>query len=96
MRVHEILAAWAATKPTIVAIYVFGSRARGTAEPWSDLDLAVELDPGNGAEIEEELIRNSRAWRAELSSLTRLTIGPFCLHDNPIVPNEAIVVYRRK
>lgn len=26
-------------------VYVFGSRARGTAKPFSDLDLAIEADP---------------------------------------------------
>ena len=57
---REILAAWAATKPTIVALYVFGSRARGLAEPWSDLDLAVDLDPRDG-NVLAALIENSEA-----------------------------------
>jgi predicted nucleotidyltransferase len=52
----DILSQWAATKPTIRALYVFGSYARGEATPDSDLDLAVDL-----AGDDAELISNSRA-----------------------------------
>ena len=39
------LQGWAATKPTIKALYVFGSYASGVAQPGSDLDLAFEFFP---------------------------------------------------
>ena len=35
------IAAWAQTQPTIRAIIVIGSRARGTPDRWSDLDLLI-------------------------------------------------------
>ena len=40
---HQVLAKWAVGKPTIKALYVFGSYARGQARPDSDLDLAFEF-----------------------------------------------------
>jgi predicted nucleotidyltransferase len=41
---RERLCDWAGTTPEIVALYVCGSRARGNARPYSDLDLAVEAE----------------------------------------------------
>src|SRR3954471_12695422 len=41
------IAEWAATQPSIRALVVIGSRARGTADGWSDLDMVLfstELD----------------------------------------------------
>ncbi|WIV99657.1 nucleotidyltransferase family protein [Kinneretia aquatilis] len=38
------IAAWAAEKPLVKRVWIFGSRARGDHRPDSDLDVAVELD----------------------------------------------------
>jgi Nucleotidyltransferase domain len=46
-KVVKILCDWAGTTPEKVALYVFGSRARGAARPDSDLDLAVEVSGGS-------------------------------------------------
>ena len=57
--------AWAASKPTIKSLYVFGSYARGEQTPASDLDLAFEF-----VGVDEplaELISNATSWKAELS-----------------------------
>src|SRR5215217_5872669 len=35
------LAAWAETQPTIRAVLSIGSRARGTPDRWSDLDVLI-------------------------------------------------------
>ena len=40
---RQALGKWAAGKPTIKALYVFGSYARGEARPTSDLDLAIDF-----------------------------------------------------
>lgn len=42
--ISEALYRWAASKPLVARVWVFGSRARGTALPDSDLDIAIELD----------------------------------------------------
>jgi predicted nucleotidyltransferase len=41
---RAVLRAWGRANPGVVAINVFGSRARGKARADSDLDLAFELE----------------------------------------------------
>jgi predicted nucleotidyltransferase len=36
---------WACKRPEIRAVYLFGSRARGTNDPDSDIDLGVRMFP---------------------------------------------------
>lgn len=44
------IAAWAAAQPAIRAVIVIGSRARGNADQWSDLDLLIlTTDPARYA-----------------------------------------------
>jgi predicted nucleotidyltransferase len=54
-----IIAALQAQLPTLLAVYLFGSHAQGTAGPTSDLDLAVlvegKLDPLRAWELAQEL-----------------------------------------
>jgi predicted nucleotidyltransferase len=69
---REALRRWAASKPTIKALYVFGSYARGEAQPDSDLDLAFNFT--NVDEADAELICNARAWKTELTRLTGITV----------------------
>jgi predicted nucleotidyltransferase len=69
---REALRRWAATKPTIKALYVFGSYARGEARPGSDLDLAFEFTGVD--EADAELICNAKAWKAELILLTGIAV----------------------
>ena len=87
----DILRAWAATKPIIRALFVFGSYARGEATPESDLDLAVDVD---GDDV--ELIGNNRAWRSELAHLTGLEIGPFYhVTAHPVASGPKVLIFRR-
>jgi predicted nucleotidyltransferase len=83
------LALWAASKPTITALYVFGSYARGEAKPDSDLDLAVEF-VGVG-EADAELICNAQAWKAELTRLTGITVKHLYHRTAEPVANGAVV-----
>jgi len=76
---REALRRWAASKPTIKALYVFGSYARGEAKPDSDLDLAFEFTDVD--EPDAELICNAKAWKNEL---TRLTVKD--LYHNSAAP----------
>jgi predicted nucleotidyltransferase len=62
---REVLALWASTKPTIRALYVFGSYAAGTAHAGSDLDLAFDFTGID--EADAELITNAASWKAELT-----------------------------
>ena len=69
---REALRTWAASKPTIKALYVFGSYARGEAQTDSDLDLAFEFTDVDEADV--ELICNATAWKSELTQLTGIMV----------------------
>lgn len=88
----QALVAWAAGKPTIKALYVFGSYAKGTAHSTSDLDLAFEFagvdDPLS------ELIENAAAWKAEVSLLTGLVVKDFYLSTDAAAQNRVLVFSR--
>ena len=58
---------WAERNPQIRRVWVFGSHAKGTDEPDSDIDIAVEPEPV--ADSEETLavwMAKGEAWQAEL------------------------------
>ncbi|MCJ2065878.1 nucleotidyltransferase domain-containing protein [Methylobacterium sp. J-088] len=65
------LAAWAAGRPKVAEVWLFGSRAKGTARPDSDVDLGLVLVPGEPGHDWPE--GNYQAlgdrWQAELIAL---------------------------
>lgn len=71
--IERRLSNWAAEKTLIKKLYIFGSRARGTADSLSDLDIAIEL-----VETDEEedivWIDNKGAWKKEISKIVPLEI----------------------
>lgn len=73
MSYDHALWTWAQNHASIARLYVFGSRAKGTARPDSDLDVAIELN-GSTAEALTEFHFESDLWRAELGALTGLTV----------------------
>jgi predicted nucleotidyltransferase len=66
---REVLVDWAARTPEVMALHVFGSRARGTALCYSDLDLAIELIAKEDEQMLVFVDRRQR-WIDELSELT--------------------------
>lgn len=65
----ETIAQWAAQHPQIRRVWVYGSRAKGSHRPDSDIDIAVELEPV--ADSEEALavwMSHAGAWRWQLQS----------------------------
>jgi predicted nucleotidyltransferase len=73
--VQRTLADWAARNPKVRRVWVFGSRARGTHRPDSDIDIAVELEPV--ADSEETLLvwlANSEQWRSQLQDRISLPV----------------------
>jgi len=76
------------------ALHIFGSRARGDARPDSDLDLAFDLMPADGAEL-AELIENAAMWKAEVSTLTDLIVKDLYLRSDPVVSGAVVTVFRR-
>lgn len=78
----EAIRSWAAGKPIIIRVWIFGSRVRGTHCPDSDLDVAVEHDvlPGDENAFTTGFFER-RNWEADLQTRTRLKI-----HLEPYIP----------
>jgi len=89
---HEALRQWAATKPTIKALYVFGSRARGDGQPDSDIDLAFELTDVD--EADAELICNAAAWKAEVRQVTGIVVKDvYHRNSKPVMAGPVVQVF---
>jgi predicted nucleotidyltransferase len=69
----EAVQAWAAGEPLIRRVYLFGSRAKGSAKENRDVDIAIFFDCQPSART-SELIQNVRVWRSALQS--RLAVSP--------------------
>ena len=65
----DSIAQWAAENPEVRRVWVFGSRAKGTHRPDSDIDIAVELEPvGDSEETLTRWIAQSDLWESQLQS----------------------------
>lgn len=67
-----LIAAWASSKPTIDEMWLFGSRARGDAQPDCDTDLGVRFGPQAG-DIRAAIalfINKGASWQKELTDIT--------------------------
>lgn len=72
------IAAYCATRPEIVACYLFGSRAAGKERPGSDVDLAFLLD---NSVPETAYFDSKMTYLVGLGSLLRLDIHPLIMND---------------
>ena len=89
---REALRQWAASKPTIEALYVFGSHARGEAQTDSDLDLAFKFQ--NVDDADAELICNARTWKTELTQLTGITVKDlYHIGSRPVRSGPVVQVF---
>jgi predicted nucleotidyltransferase len=90
---REILVRWAASKPTINCLYVFGSYAHGEAGSDSDLDLAFDFI--NVDEPLAELIEKAAAWKAELGRLTGIVIKDVYLSTDAVAQGPKVLIFSR-
>ncbi len=71
---RQAVVVWAARTPAIASIYLFGSRAKGTARPDSDVDLAFQTR-ANGDETPYTVaFFNKDHWRNELEALLPVAV----------------------
>jgi uncharacterized protein len=79
---RDALREWAQHCVSIRRLYVFGSRAKGTAGPCSDLDLAVVVYEMHGNEL-SELIVHRKTWQTELTGALGVQVRDIYLADDP-------------
>lgn len=61
------LRAWALGRLYVKRMWIYGSRATGTALPQSDLDVAIEIDPvGNDEDSLDSIVSERCHWVAQL------------------------------
>jgi predicted nucleotidyltransferase len=94
------LAKWASSKPLVRCLVVFGSYAKGTAKPDSDIDIAVVVsETGDASERLLEWMDNKPRWRNELCVLLgfeRVQLEKLCVEHSHVmryVREAHIVVY---
>ena len=84
--------------PGIQVVKIFGSRAKGTAKPYSDIDLAVwgEVDPFQAEEISAQLDELPLPYKFEVKPFASITLPALREHiervgieifSRPQVPN---------
>src|SRR5712691_9433666 len=69
----ERLQLWAAQKPEIREIWIFGSRAREDHKPDSDIDIALKLH-GTPDEKDGIFIIEAEDWCAEIQRFTPVSV----------------------
>jgi len=77
------LRAWAAKNDCVRELWLFGSRAKGTSEPESDIDVAVALMPPDGKTnwALAAYVESFEDWKSELRAavnwpISLVAIGP--------------------
>ena len=77
-QLKSVIADYCATRPEIVACYLYGSRAKGKDRPGSDVDLAFLLD---SSVVADEYYCLKMSYCAGLGELLRLDIHPLIMND---------------
>lgn len=90
----EVIRAWAGRTAEVRAVWLFGSRAKGTAGPDSDVDLAIECDMA-------DYCFDCEVWTTHLSAELGLVVqienpGPTDRIVTPSVAQHGILLWRRK
>lgn len=100
--IKGIVRRWAENNPLVRAVYIYGSRATEKFAEDSDLDIAVEIDKGPGAENKlATWILESGLWETELQAQLshKVHIEWYDENDTPTVKagveNSGILLYSR-
>jgi predicted nucleotidyltransferase len=71
------IVAWAKSTRGVDELWLFGSRAKGTSRPGSDVDIAVALVPARGADdwALSDFLAFFSAWRSTLGRIVRVPVS---------------------
>jgi len=100
------LAHWAAGKPLVGRVFIFGSRARSEHRADSDIDIAIELDLSAARGMDESgglvtWIFETKEWKTELKALLpfEVDLQQFRGSDTPTIKDalerSSILVYEK-
>ena len=96
------IACWASKERWIAAVYMFGSRVKGTAHEDSDLDIAVRLNLSDEGEALGWFMGEEKRWEQELNSLVPYKVHLELYHavatNNVVsyVSDHGIMIWERK
>src|SRR5215831_16316377 len=101
--VTDSIARWAAERPEVRRVWVFGSRAKAAYHPDGDIDIAVELEPvGDSEETLTRWIAYADLWKSQLQSRVGPKVGLEWFDPDGITPmveagliEARILVYER-
>ena len=65
---------WAKKTPDVQAVFLSGKRARGAAEPDSDVELALSITGQDPLRRLATFLSRRRAWRGELEAALGLAV----------------------
>lgn len=82
---------WARNEPLIREVYLFGSRAKGTARPDSDADIAVRFNVAD-SQVAHVFSINGPLWQQILCEMTGLKVALAHLAGDEISPNHEAAV----
>ena len=68
----EIIQEWAATTRYVREVRLFGSRAKGSPKPTSDIDLAITVDGNTAGTILGNWYVEGKRWQPQLTTLAWL------------------------
>jgi predicted nucleotidyltransferase len=102
--VADFFRRWAEAAPEISHLWLYGSRARGTHDVDSDIDIAVGImgwdsDSENARdEAISTWLAKGRAWKTQLQAATLLKVhlNPATHYDETVLPaiiREGVLLY---
>ena len=78
------LCEWASSHDAIAALWLFGSRAKGTSRKDSDFDIAIELRPAKGDHdwAYGDFVSCYEVWKCELRRLVNGDVSLVSFRDD--------------
>jgi predicted nucleotidyltransferase len=89
------LITWGKKTPEVQGIFLTGSRAKGTATPESDVDLALLMTGQDPLRRLATFLSRRRAWRAELEAALGLAVQLERARGDPTPEAGYVELWRR-
>jgi predicted nucleotidyltransferase len=96
----ERLRAWGEQRNAMASLWLFGSRAKGTAQQGSDYDFAIELRPTRRTHdwALADYVANCDLWNADLSKMVRADVRLVAFRDQsdrPFDLSDGFLIWER-